>query len=164
MIGIAVRVIVAILAANTTKSIVDGARDKVTPKRGSVVYCDLALGAASHSGIYVGNNQIVQLSGNGRVERVTPKKFIQGKTAISIYVSCKNNQSVGSVQVAKRARSLVGSRRGYNPLFDNCHQFSAGCLTGDFESASNVLWYLKSMASDVLGSNTWRHWDIELFD
>lgn len=164
MIGIALRVIGVIVAANAAKSLVDGVRDKVVPKKGSVLYCDLAFGTASHSGIYVGNNRIVQLSGSGRIEKVSPKKFIDGGTAVSIYVSCREDEAVGSAQVAKRARSLVGSRRAYNVVMDNCHQFSAGCLTGDFEGAANFLPFLKSTASKVLGANTWRHWDIDLFD
>ncbi len=164
MIGILVRVVGAILAANVAKSLVDGVRDKVTPKQGSVVYCDLIVGVASHSGIYIGNNEIVQLSGSGRIERVSPKKFIRGGTAVNIYVSCYEDEAVGSVLAAERARSQVGCRRNYDPMSDNCHRFSAGCLTGDFGSSNNLLLGLKNLASDILGSNTWRQWDIELFD
>ena len=47
---------------------------------------------------------------------------------------------------------------------DNCHQFTAGCLTGNFEEAKNFLWMVKDASAEVLGSDNWRHWDIDLFD
>ena len=125
------------------------------------------FGVAEHSGIYVGDNEIVQLSGSGEIELVDPKEFVENTTGISIYVSCDEDEAVGDVQVAERARSQVGRSRDYNFLMDNCHQFSAGCLTGDFENSNNFLWMLKDEASDVLGSNTWRVWELssdELLD
>lgn len=156
------RIAGAILATNVTKSFVDNVfRDKVTPKEGSVVYCDLAFGVGSHSGIYVGNYEIVQLSSSGKVEAVGPRRFVEGKTAISIYVSCQDDEVVDSAQVAERARSEVGNRRDYSLLGRNCHQFCVGCLTGDFDSSNDLLWELKIEASYVLGSNTWRVWDLD---
>ena len=46
-------------------------RDQVRPKKGSIVYCDLAF-FVEHSGVYIGNNKIVHLDGSGYVEVVTP--------------------------------------------------------------------------------------------
>jgi hypothetical protein len=41
-----------------------------SPAIGSLVFCQ--LGPVEHSGIYIGNNQIVQLNGKGQIEcRVT---------------------------------------------------------------------------------------------
>ncbi|MCY3701857.1 MAG: lecithin retinol acyltransferase family protein [Rhodospirillales bacterium] len=85
---------------------------------------------------------------------------------MSIYVSCYDERSVGNSRAARRALSMIGRRRNYNLLLDNCHQFVAGCLTGDFENSDNFLWMLKDTASNVLGSNTWRIWNLsneELF-
>ena len=149
---------------NMAESIYDGCRDKVVPVPGSVLYCDLAMGYMEHSGIYVGDGKIVHLSGEGAIEVVSPKQFIKGGTAINIYVSCKDEFAVGSPAVARRAKSKVGYVREYNFLMDNCHQFSAGCLTGAFDKHINFLWMLKDEAKINLGSNTWRHWDIELFN
>ena len=155
------------LAWNLGESIVDNVfRDKVTPLAGSIVYCDYRFGVAEHSGVYIGNNRIVQLSGSGKVEQVSPREFVKGTTAISIYVSCCEKEAVWDTQVCIRACSQVGNRRDYNFLTDNCHQFSAGCLTGDFEEQNNFLWMLKDLTTDVLGANTWRVWDLsseELF-
>ena len=46
----------------------------VTPKVGSIVYCNLAL-VAEHTGIYVGDNKIIHLNGSGLVEMVSAEIF-----------------------------------------------------------------------------------------
>ena len=143
---------------NLAEGLVDAFRDSVLPESGSVLYCDLAFGYAEHSGIYVGHNEIVHLSSEGVIELTTPERFKVPGTALTIYVSCQDTYSVGSKSVSKRARSMVGNKRSYNLVFDNCHQFSAGCLTGDFENSINFLWMLKDESSKKLGSNTWRAW------
>lgn len=149
---------------NMAESIVDGCRDRVQPSPGSVVYCDLAFGYMDHSGIYIGNGQIVHLSGRGNIEIVSPRQFIDGGTACNIYVSCHETWSVGSEAVAQRAKNMVGRSRDYNFILDNCHQFSAGCLNGNFGNSLNFLWMLKDESKKHMGSNCWRYWDIQLFD
>ena len=151
---------------NLVESFVDNViRDKVTsPALGSVVYCELAIGHAEHSGIYVGGNSIVHLDGEGTIEKVTPSQFMERlggfNTAISIYVSCNNGNPVGSVDVADRARNMVGRKRDYNLFFDNCHQFTAGCLTGRFENSSNFFFFLKNEATASIDCTEWRVWDL----
>lgn len=149
---------------NMGESIVDACRDQVWPEIGSVLYCDLAFGYMEHSGIYIGNEKIVHLSGEGNIEIVTPKQFVAGGTACHIYVSCKDTTAVGSAAAASRAKQMVGSTRNYNFLIDNCHQFTTGCLTGNFDEQRNFLWMLKDESARIIGSNSWRYWDIELFD
>lgn len=149
---------------NMLESIVDACRDQVHPTIGSILYCDLAFGYMEHSGIYIGNNEIAHLSGKGNIEVVSPKLFINGGTACHIYVSCQETWSVGSYDVAERAKSMIGRTRDYNFILDNCHQFSAGCLTGDFDNSCNFLWMLKHEAEKKIGADNWRFWDIELFD
>ncbi len=150
-------------AYNLLEGIVDSCRDKVTPKIGSIIYCDLAFGYMEHSGVYIGDNKIVHLSGKGRIEVVSAKEFISGTTACNIYVSCRDSQSVGSANVAQRALSQVGQHRNYNFILDNCHQFTAGCLSGCFNNSCNFLWMLKNESKKNIFSDSWNHWDIELF-
>ena len=148
-------------AINFTESFVDNVfRDKVEPEVGSVVYCDLAFGYAEHSGIYIGGNQIVHLNKYGEIETVSPSSFIDGTTAISIYVSCYDTYAIGCKSTAQRAKNMIGTDRNYNVIFDNCHQFSSGCLTGDFDNSDSFLWMLKHTANDKLQANSWRVWDI----
>lgn len=138
-------------------------RDTVQPVSGCVVYCELAGGRAEHSGIYVGANQIVHLDGGGSIELASPTEFLGRlggfNSAMSIYVSCKDGQALGSKIVAKRAREMIGKRRNYNLLFDNCHQFTAGCLTGNFENSDNFFIFLRTTAEQELGTNEWRVWE-----
>ena len=45
------------------------------PAVGSVVYCGLGIRAFFHSGIYVGEERIVELHGSGEVRAVSPEQF-----------------------------------------------------------------------------------------
>ena len=157
----------ALIAGTTTsqaKRLIDKhLRDKVKPRVGSVVYCDLAV-FAEHSGIYVGKGRIAHLDGSGRIEIVTARQFLKRlgglNPADSIYVSCDDEGAIKASKVAKRAREMEGGERPYNVILDNCHQFTSGCLTGDFENADNFLWMLKHTAEQKLGATTWRLWDL----
>lgn len=153
---------------NTVEMVIDNViLDEVYPKRGSIVYCDLAFGYAEHSGVYIGDGRIVHLNGNGVVKAVSPKKFIDGKTAINIYVSCDSDAcAVGCNRVADRAESWLDHQRDYNVILDNCHQFTSACLTGDLANSDNFMRLLKWTAEEKIGAKKWRLWKLssdELF-
>ena len=136
--------------------------DKVLrPRKGSVVYCGLLFGQEGHSGIYVGKRKIVSLSGDGEIVKETPDEFLDGDTTgDTIYVSCLGESPVGDPLVAERARKMVGNHRNYNFIWNNCHQFTSGCLTGVFKNADNSLPRVKATAERVLGADdTWRAWE-----
>ena len=148
---------------NAAEVVWDAFRDEVPePAIGSVVYCDLAAGFGDHTGIYIGDHEIVHLNGDGWIEKVSPTLFVSRlggyNTAMNIYVSCRGTSPVGSAEVAKRARMMVGKRRKYSLLFDNCHQFTAGCLTGNYENSCNFMRMVKSQSERHLGSDNWRTW------
>ncbi len=136
-------------------------RDTVSPTRGCIVFCKLA-GGVEHSGIYVGNGKITHLDGSGAIESVSVSDFLRrlggANPAFTIYVSCANGSAVGSDSIARRAANMLGRSRKYNLVLDNCHQFTSGCLTGNFDNADNFLWMLKHTAEKVLGSDEWRAW------
>lgn len=144
------------------KSFVDNVfRDKVTPIVGSVLHCSLF--GAEHTGIYVGNNTIVELTGDGIVRKTSPAGFIDGTNAISIYVACDGTTPLGGEHIAERAREMVGRSRAYNVVMDNCHQFTAGCITGDFENSTNFFTFVESSIQKHMnhGSSVeWRVWDL----
>lgn len=104
------------------------------PAIGSVLYCNLAV-ALEHTGIYVGDGKIVHLNGNGIIESVSFEEFVKRlegcNPSVSIFcaVDAKGN-SIGNELVAERALEMVGNRKEYNLLMDNCHCFTAYCLTG----------------------------------
>jgi hypothetical protein len=137
-------------------------RDTVDePAVGSPVYCDLVFGSSEHSGIYIGNGQIIHLNRKGEIETVTPEEFVSGTTAQSIYVPCRGDRPVSDPVYAERAiiYQMGISRREYNVIMDNCHQFSAACLTGDPENSNNFLWMLKHECKNLTGADQWRVWE-----
>lgn len=156
-----------LVGLNFIESFIDNTlRAKVKPIKGSILYCDMFFGRAEHSGIFISDNEIVELDGSGEIQLVSPKEFITSKnllqgTAMSIYVSSNNKSAVGSQLVAQRALSMVGQKRNYNFLLDNCHQFCCGCLTGDFNTNNKFLWQLKKIAKKELNAKEWRVWNNE---
>ena len=103
----------SVLSGVATSLIDNFLLDKVEPEPGCVVYCDLALGYAEHSGIYVGDGEIVHLNGDGEIERVGAQEFLARldgfNPAVSIYVSCDENAfPQGGQHIAQRALAQVG--------------------------------------------------------
>lgn len=131
-------------------------KETVTPIRGSVVY--RKLGPAEHTGIYVGDRTICELDGSGRIELVDYREFCNSNPFCEIYVACnKSGHVLSSAVVYKRAMKMVGNKRKYNLILDNCHQFASGCLTGEFESPDNFFVFLEQTIEDKYGSSLeWR--------
>ena len=97
------------------KSFVDNVfRHKVTPIKGSILHCSLF--GAEHTGVYIGNNQIVELLGTGEIRIATPAMFTEGTNAISIYVACNDKEPLGGKNISQRANSKASTRRDYHLL------------------------------------------------
>lgn len=141
---------------NTADSLIKHCQDGVKPVLGSVVYCDLAFGYAEHSGIYVGNDEIVHLNANGWIEKVSTGEFIDNTTALTFYVSSRDDNAVGSYAVADRALSRVNQKSRYSLLADNCHRFTSSCLTGNINNTDSFLWMLKVTAYQTIQAECWR--------
>jgi len=129
-------------------------------KKGCIVYCDLAV-VAEHSGIYIGGSKIVHLDGNGEIEKVNFFKFLERldgfNPATKIYYSCdEKGKTIKNKEIANRAKSMVGRSRDYHVLLDNCHQFTSGCITGNFENTDNFMTFLKDTAQNQLGVKQWK--------
>ncbi|MBH0074774.1 hypothetical protein I6F48_04235 [Pseudoalteromonas sp. SWYJ118] len=129
------------------------------PAFGSILYCYLYGGVCEHSGIYVGNNEIVHLNGDGLVEKVNSKKFrkrLEGKNiATHIYVSCKGLTAVGSRKAGEIAIKLIGKQYNYSITNFNCHAFTALCFEEDIKSKSSTSWHNKFI---YLGSQHLPHY------
>lgn len=129
------------------------------PVEGSILYTELLFSYAEHSGVYLGNNQIVELNRRGEIQVVSPVGFTSSGTGNRIYVSCRGKKAIGSKMVAERASRMVGRMRNYNIVLNNCHQFTSRCLNNDFENSDNFLWMLKSSAQNSLFADNWRIWE-----
>ena len=115
--------------------------DTVKPKVGSVVKTRLVGGFFDHTGIYIGKDKIVELSGNGDIRIVSHKKFIDGdngslaRVGVYMYVACAQDENgncyaLAAPDIARRARNSVGETRDYNLVFENCHMFTEYCING----------------------------------
>ncbi|MGM0711914.1 hypothetical protein [Brevibacillus parabrevis] len=136
----------------------------IAPSYGSIVYTELGFGLTEHSGIFVGQNSIIHLNGQGLIERVSLEEFTGHITTFNheIYVPCYSDHdwSIGFPLAGARVSDQLESRRNYNVLLDNCHQFCAGCITGDFDNPINFLWMLKNLVGEEHGESViWRKWD-----
>jgi len=116
---------------------------EVQPEIGSVVKVALSLPLADHSGIYIGDDKIVELAninGTATIRIVSSEHFKEGDDKISrigssIYVACKKNRNgkciaMGSQDIADRAKAAVGETSQYSLFFNNCHMFTEYCITG----------------------------------
>ena len=133
------------------------------PSPGTPVYCNLAV-AFEHTGIYIGNGEIVHLTGDGDIETVGPEEFcarLEGRNpAFSIYFAQFCGKALGSRTIAGRAKSMVGGRRNYNLFFDNCHQFTCGCISGDFDNPCNLFRMVEMEIRVKLNPLfTWAEWN-----
>lgn len=157
-------------------------RDQVTPKPGSVLYCDLWLGA-EHSGIDVGDQEIANIEvtdvAEGTVNRCGPASFTsKSKLGRKIYVSCDSDGAVGCEVVSDKAESHIGDCGFYGLVFDNCHDFSRQCVNHSpkgreasqierllaqanllSENWERTIKELKVAAKNKLYATKWRLWD-----
>ncbi len=126
--------------------------DIVKPRIGSVLKVKLAI-PGQHTGIYIGDDEIVEVANIGGVATVrivSAEKFIEGndlhsRTGVFIYVACKqdcegNCIAMGSEDIAERARAAVAETSKYSLLFNNCHMFTEYCITGRKDNLAGVLW------------------------
>ena len=120
--------------------------------------------AVEHTGIYIGRNRIVHLEGDGNIRSVSPEEFVarlDGKNpSHKIYFAASNDKSLGNTDVAQRARNMRNGFRNYNVLFDNCHQFTCGCLTGKFENPNNFFWMVENeiKLQYAIENFVWQEW------
>ena len=126
--------------------------DKVLPLPGSVLKVDLGLNPVDsmcHTGIYVGNGRIVEMTndgGIGTIQVVTPDHFLNyslWRTGVFIYVACGRKRGkyypLADPKTAERALKAVGDRTKYNLLWDNCHLFAEYCISGRNNSPIGTL-------------------------
>ena len=144
------------IIGNIVESFAAEFKDKVKPVPGSVLKCDLAFGAdfmggsLCHTGIYLGNDEIVEITnedGKAKVNVVDPSDFLNGqgtnflRTGINIYVATDGRgYALGSNNVATRARAFaeLGRRGTYDLMDNNCHTFTIRCVTGEESSDAKL--------------------------
>lgn len=120
--------------------------DTVNPVPGSIVRTDLMCGLFSHTGVYVGKNQIIEITdigGKAKVQSVSVKGFLSGgvmRTGVYIYVAAGKSGDelypLASREISERARKACGGRGKYFTMCNNCLQFTRYCITGEDDETS----------------------------
>lgn len=129
---------------------------------GSIVVCDLASGFADHSGIYVGRNRIIELNGDGYFRKVSPQEFVSDgtlRTGKTIYVACRDGNPITARGITSRARQALGTRVNYCEISNNCHKFTAHCVTG-WRPAPTTFAELEELLTEQFGEIHWEEADL----
>lgn len=100
----------------------------VEPRVGAIVCCGIG-GVLDHTGIWVGDNTIIELDGNGLIKPVSPFRFTDDRSGKGIFIAC---DSLGAPLVcelaAQRAIEQIYQVRDYHLFDNNCHQFIWECF------------------------------------
>ncbi|WP_448569944.1 hypothetical protein [Thalassotalea ganghwensis] len=100
----------------------------VKPKVGALVCCGIG-GILDHTGIWIDDNLIVELDGEGLVKAVSPRRFTQERSGKHIYIACdSHNQPLCDELAAQRAIKQIFTFRDYHLIENNCHQFIWQCI------------------------------------
>lgn len=134
----------------------DTAGDGVSPLPGSILHCP--LWGVEHSGVYLGGQRIVDLSGRGDIREIDPAVFVRKCRTPTIYVACAGGVPLHSPLIARRAQRAVGTKRRYRLLSDNCHRFTASCVTGDPDVDCCRFHALEDVVGEVLNDGAPVDW------
>ncbi len=109
----------------------------VQPQIGAIVCCGVA-GILDHTGIWIGDNTIAELDGNGLIKPISSQRFIKERSGKQIFIACDSlAQPLASDFVSERAIKQLFSYQDYHVLYNNCHQFVWQCFpsqqSGEFQ-------------------------------
>lgn len=116
---------------------------------GSIVVVGLGF-FLEHTGVYIGNNQVVELYGDGSINLISLREFLMGgyksdispRTGLGVFTACYKGKVIASEKVAFRAKELIGKRIEYHILKNNCHMFAGYCFSGkDFQKNTDCTFF-----------------------
>lgn len=109
---------------------------KVKPVFGSVVCCGIG-GLLDHTGIWVNDNTIIELDGEGLIKPISSERFTKERSGKSIFVACDSHAvPLASELAANRAIKQIYQYRDYHLLENNCHNFMWQCFSPNDEKLS----------------------------
>jgi uncharacterized protein YycO len=102
---------------------------EVEPKVGAIVCCGLGQ-IFDHTGIYIGDNTIVELAGSGLVKAVSMDRFLTERSGKQIFIACDSNaQPLVNDLAAQKATEQIFNYYEYDVINNNCHRFIWQCFT-----------------------------------
>ncbi len=97
---------------------------------GALLVCEI-FHLFEHTGIYIGDGQIVELQGTGLVRSVSVARFMQNRSGEELLVACDEwGRPVASSAAAERAISQIFTYQDYDLIRNNCHRFCCNCYSG----------------------------------
>ncbi len=100
----------------------------VKPKVGAIVCCGIG-GVLDHTGIWVDNNTIVELDGEGLIKPISVARFTKERSGENIFIACDSEaQPLACEQAAQTALAQIFQLREYHVIDNNCHQFIWQCF------------------------------------
>ena len=110
----------------------------VSAEKGCILKCDLGV-LLEHTGVYIGKGKIVSLNRHGIVRVENEKSFFPpgtdpDKSKIMVACAGETDKVLRSTKIAEAARKRIDEKTDYNLFFNNCHRFTTGCVTGNFQN------------------------------
>ncbi|WP_341205732.1 hypothetical protein [uncultured Psychrosphaera sp.] len=102
----------------------------VQPQPGSIVCCEV-YNLFEHTGIWIDQDTIIELSNDGLVKAVSASRFLDERSGKNIFVACNaRHQPIVLPGCESRALHSIFTYREYDVLENNCHRFTHYCLSG----------------------------------
>ena len=109
---------------------------KVKPRIGAIVCCGIG-GILDHTGIWVDDNTIVELDGEGLIKPISVQRFTKERSGKQVFIACDSTATpLANDLVAQRALAQIFQVRDYHLLDNNCHQFIWQCFSNDEQKVS----------------------------
>jgi len=127
---------VATYPSDLLLSMESGYAIEVQPKVGAIVCCGLGR-ILDHTGIYIGDNTIVELSGSGLVKAISMKRFLSERSGKQIFIACDSKtQPLVNDLAAKKVTEQIFNYYEYDVINNNCHRFIWQCFAQRDEDIS----------------------------
>lgn len=97
---------------------------------GAVAVCEI-FHLFEHTGIYIGEGEIVELQGTGLVRSVSINRFFDNRSGNHLLVACNSaGEVIASPECAERAVCQIFTYQRYDLFTNNCHRFTQACVSG----------------------------------
>jgi hypothetical protein len=139
------------------------------PKIGSILRVELGANLADHSGIYIGNNEVIEIiekDGKGCVQVTNLYDFVYSsvvRTGVTIYIAVDklSKDVLYDNCLVENAKKHIGKKNEYELLKNNCHSFVYKCIINEnFDRITNT-WkfeHLSKMIEKYMNKNRSIEW------
>jgi uncharacterized protein YaaW (UPF0174 family) len=132
-------------------------RHRFYPKIGSILRTELIAGGADHSGIYIRNNQIIEITeknGSGCVEITDFNDFVHSssaRTGVTVYIAIDklSKDIIFDNKIVNIANKHIGKKNKYQLMKNNCHSFVHKCIINEDFGKITSVWKFKHLTESI---------------